>query len=100
TKQDIQICSLYSILSLLICMMACTTITSSGDSNPATTTITHETSAFHRTNFEKREFKILWEISPKVFRISGGPQVNLDYLETSLAGTVFLVEYNGQYRKL
>jgi hypothetical protein len=46
------------------------------------------------------EFNILSEISPKLFGVSGDCQateVSLDYLETSLAGTVFLIEHDGRY---
>ncbi|KAH6667176.1 hypothetical protein B0J14DRAFT_183988 [Halenospora varia] len=85
----------------------CTTITSGG-SNPAETTITYETTVAYSTassNFQiaASEFKILSETAPRIFKVSGdrlATEVVLDKLEVSLAGTMLLVEYDGQYKRL
>ncbi|TVY45778.1 hypothetical protein LSUB1_G000323 [Lachnellula subtilissima] len=50
----------------------------------------------------KYEFKILSEIAPNVFHVSGeshATDISLDQLETTLAGTVFLAESDGRYRE-
>ena len=49
------------------------------------------------------ELKILTETSPKVFRVLGdcrAANIILDKLETSLAGTMLLAEYDGRYSRL
>ncbi|APA11286.1 hypothetical protein sscle_07g060560 [Sclerotinia sclerotiorum 1980 UF-70] len=48
-------------------------------------------------------FSILLETSPGYFRISGGCQVTvvvLESLETTLAGTILLIEYDSHYRRI
>merc|ERR1712093_465057 len=85
----------------------CTTTVSR--SNPITPTLTHGTTMAYGTtdNVETvtvpYEFKILLEVSPKLFRVSGNYQAtdfHLDKLETSLSGVLLLAEYDGRYNRL
>ncbi|KAH6699901.1 hypothetical protein BKA61DRAFT_621255 [Leptodontidium sp. MPI-SDFR-AT-0119] len=86
----------------------CTTITSGG-SNPVETTVPHETTVSYSATSDIEtvtvtyEFKILSEVLPKVFQVSGDHQAtefHLDKLETSLSGVLLLVEHDGRYSRL
>ncbi|KAF7877681.1 hypothetical protein EAF04_001352 [Stromatinia cepivora] len=82
-----------------------TAVTTSDNSNPFETNVPHGTmmtvsSTTMNEIGEKCEFKILSEILPGSFEISGGCQATLEGLETTLAGTVLLAEYDGRYRRI
>ncbi|KAF7870326.1 hypothetical protein EAF04_004072 [Stromatinia cepivora] len=80
-----------------------TTIIAAGGSNPSETTITQEITVTVSDEKVTYGFTILSEISPGIYRVSGGKQateVAVESLETTLAGTLLLAEYDGRRRRI